>query len=117
MPLGTGLKIFCAMPTRVQLKAMLGICKGRNPQKVMAPAVVDPATFGLTPLYKTMLDQVLPILLQPLEICCTSPGRLQPHARGLQSLCYVKLGVMCCLHRCRLLFSAVSLCMQCAMHS
>lgn len=58
MPLATGIRIYAAMPMRVKLKAMLGICKGRNPQKIMAPAVVDPDVFGMTPLYKHILDYV-----------------------------------------------------------
>ena len=70
MPLGTGIKVYLAMPARVQLKAILGILKGRNPQKVIAPAVVDPDIFGLTPLYRTMLDQVVSF---PLFLSLTSP--------------------------------------------
>ncbi|KAK9797389.1 hypothetical protein WJX73_001153 [Symbiochloris irregularis] len=57
MPMKTKLYVFMAMPTRIQLETLGGAMIGRNPQKIMGPAVTDPAIFGMIPLYSLILDK------------------------------------------------------------
>ena len=64
VPAATKLHIFGALPAKTKLKAMGEICHLRNPEQLVAAAVVDPKVMGPSVLYKLLLDHVS--LLLPL---------------------------------------------------
>lgn len=56
IPSTVGLRIFQAMPARVQMKAIVGALIGKGAASVMAPAVANPLLLGYKALYKTLLE-------------------------------------------------------------
>lgn len=56
IPSTVGLRIFQAMPAKVQMKAIAGALTGKGAASVMAPAVANPLLLGYKALYKTLLE-------------------------------------------------------------
>lgn len=58
MPWRTKLRVFGKLPAGYKMKALGELAHLRNPEKLIAGAVVDPDVMGPNILYKLLLDHV-----------------------------------------------------------
>ena len=62
------MRVFGKLPAATKVKAIGEICHLRNPEKLIAAAVVDPDVMGPKVLYKLLLDHVSPLLMIHLRL-------------------------------------------------
>lgn len=63
VPWKTKMRVFGKLPASTKVRAIGEICHLRNPEKLIAGAVVDPSVMGPKILYKLLLDHVGPVFL------------------------------------------------------